>query len=299
MSRSFSSTSVENISQLAFAKLKRRLKGTWVGLSAAQILQVIGLCCVLGMGWPTSLRLNELILPLTKIRSGLYPRCQRRLLKEAGCLALCIRVSSEASAHCSTELPSALVSRYPQEVLWLLKSPTTILVLLLSKFAVLWNSKGWLGGLYIDVTVQVPISMVIFSIELSLFHVADRTVILGLTKIALPYCAWGISKASVIPSMWGRNCSVPRWVSWIHRMSQLLSWQSWDNSRDLVSENPSILIEVIVRAGFKSRWSALLEKPVLLFGPEKGRWFGPEKGRWSWLRREDFGFTIVVKGLVS
>lgn len=67
---------------------------------------------------------------LAKMLSGLYPCFHRPLLKDAGNLALKIRERPFTSAHSSIFSPSSLVSLYTQFVLWLLKSPIIIFVLL-------------------------------------------------------------------------------------------------------------------------------------------------------------------------
>ena len=61
------------------------------------------------------------------MRSGLYPFFHIALLNDFGSFALCMSDRLFDSAHSSTASPSLSVEVYPQSVLWLLKSPITLL----------------------------------------------------------------------------------------------------------------------------------------------------------------------------
>ena len=77
----------------------------------------------------------------------------------------------------------------------------------------------------------------------------DSTVVSALTNIALPCFSWGHSITRVIPGIRGQFWLGPRWVSWIHRMSQSCSLQMLARRSSFVDDNPSMFADNASNAG--------------------------------------------------
>ena len=118
--------SVENLSQLAFFRLKCFLDVVGCGKITRFIATQIGRCCVRGMGSRTDFSHISELFDDTKMRSGLYPFFHIALLNGFDSLVLRMSDRRFESAHCSNDSPSLFVVVYPQSVLWLLKSHITM-----------------------------------------------------------------------------------------------------------------------------------------------------------------------------
>jgi len=77
----------------------------------------------------------------------------------------------------------------------------------------------------------------------------DSADVPALTNIALPYFSWGLSITRVIPGIRGRSWIGPRWVSWIHSMSQSCSLQMLARRSSFVDDSPSMLADNDSNAG--------------------------------------------------
>ena len=103
---------VEKAFQLAFLKLRRSRKGVGVGVTAALTRMAIGWCWVCGIGSSTALLLSDVMLLLTKERSGLCPRVNWLLLNEqgsSGCSVGPCVISCQMFVKSEFPLDSALV----------------------------------------------------------------------------------------------------------------------------------------------------------------------------------------------
>ena len=88
-------------------------------------------------------------------------------------------------------------------------------------------------------------------ISMLLTSVSDvaLTMLPDLTNMALPYCALGLSMAISIPGMLGRMSSGPRYVSCMHKTAHSCFLLRSATSCCLAAESPSMLKDIIVRAG--------------------------------------------------
>lgn len=111
------SSSSEKRSQLARLKLNLLLNETVSGFTTAFISQVMGLCSVPGIGSSKRFVHRLDIVLLVNMRSGLYPRRHRLLLKEAGSFGSCSSFRSFPSAQFSSKSPIESVELYPQVIL--------------------------------------------------------------------------------------------------------------------------------------------------------------------------------------
>ena len=116
-----SSKSVEKSSHLAFLGLKRLLNGAGCGTITGWTVTQIGRCCVRGgggIGSRTDFSHISEMFEDTKTRFA--------LLNDFDSFALWMSDNLSESAHCSTASPTPSVVVYPQKVLWLVKSPSTM-----------------------------------------------------------------------------------------------------------------------------------------------------------------------------
>ena len=108
------SNSVENLSQLAFFRLKRLLDVVGYGTITRFTVTHIWRCCVRGMGSRTDFSHIAEMFEDTKMRSGLYPFFHVALLNDFASFALCMSDRLFESAHCSTYSPSLFVVVCPR-----------------------------------------------------------------------------------------------------------------------------------------------------------------------------------------
>ena len=159
------SRSAENPSQSAFFSLKRLLNvvgcSTITGFTLTQIGR--GRCCVWGIGSRIDFSHIFEMFDDANMRSGLYPFFHIALLNDFGSFSLCMSDSSTAS-------PSLSIEVYPQSVLWLLRSPITILGMFLLVSGGGRNCSA--GGLYTECTTT-PCSSTVINIILF----TDRNVV--------------------------------------------------------------------------------------------------------------------------
>lgn len=98
------------------------------------------------------------------------------------------------------------------------------------------------------------------------------------------------SNTSLIPGICGFKCAVKRCVFLTQRISHFVVSQSWNSI--LLSEKPSMLIHVTVRADLVSRFCVPRGQVFVIVG-------GAKKGCLLRLCDKPVLSTIMVKGLVS